>query len=921
MRPTLWVAHSDRENAINLLADRNLDWLGEWVNHELEQEFPKIGFSDIIRLISSKLIEKPNTDAYITSYANYLMRPNNGWNRKIKKSLPAPSITKQLKASSVLMSDVYNVFRVESMAFNTNSWLQNGAADDYETWPEALLKMEQDGTLDRSRLLEESLSALSKDLKPNQLSGVAKFHKSLKATDQELKQREADYRRLLASQSAPIARLGLDQLSALHKTKNLNVDLCLSELPFILALPTKTHAMAALKFARRIAKSNPAQADAITGVYLAALSHENTDVQSKALEELEVIRDKLSEADRNELSNQAGFVAPHLRSRVTTIAGLSEKTTSTAINEHEPAHEKTELQPPNFTELSDEQIETWGIDGLRKSPFNYHPISSDIIKMRVLHTVETIEPIKTQDELLSEIATYIESGDRMDGERIADGISRIERIEDADFMARVKPIKHRLGLEENTVYAGSGALDRLIYTYLDRRFTRSKLDFKVYSYNTTSAAEDEIANVDSTMSGHFRSLAEIIFKGHLRPRLSMPTHENGWIDARTWVKRLAALRQTDIRLGAIDLYDLAQSLTRLAPDYRIEASNNLSGLQGELRTLAEFVLGKSDLPKLHKNTSFEIWITAARSRNPFKDWTTDFKDYLFGPNYAGMLAPRNLEWNAYSSNLYRDRMKFPHFDKAQQPKKKLLQKQIKIEQGLLPASILCQFDSLEWYDEPTANIKAWHTTLFPLYTRESYINTIPVITCRIDDKANSFQQVHGAFNALFQKNRPWGDTGHLILALGLLGRDADAQGLSLDALIEGPESGQLDPYLLADTFTKLSNANWVKLSRPKPNLEQAAQTSGLHAYIISEILSRWLPNVDRKRRGLSDCLECLLHSASLAGVGLSDEVRQYLRGFSGSSKAAKVAKTLLTLKPIDQDILETIRHQAIESRLRWVNPA
>ena len=162
--------------------------------------------------------------------------------------------------------------------------------------------------------------------------------------------------------------------------------------------------------------------------------------------------------------------------------------------------------------------------------------------------------------------------------------------------------------------------------------------------------------------------------------------------------------------------------------------------------------------------------------------------------------------------------------------------------------------------------------------------------------------------------------GHLVLALGLLGRDADAQGLSVDALIEGVESGQLDPYILSDTFTRLSDCNWVKLIRPNSSLKQAAQISKLHSYVISQMLDHWLPNIDCKKRGLGDLLDTLLFSLSFAQIGLSDTMRKYLQGFSGSSKAAKAAKQLLKLESPKDNVLEIIRAEAIEHRLKIIGP-
>ena len=56
---------------------------------------------------------------------------------------------------------------------------------------------------------------------------------------------------------------------------------------------------------------------------------------------------------------------------------------------------------------------------------------------------------------------------------------------------------------------------------------------------------------------------------------------------------------------------------------------------------------------------------------------------------------------------------------------------------------------------------------------------------KIDDPSIHLAPWFGFLQSLFQKNRPWGEAAHLLLCLGLVGRDADVKGLAVDALIEG----------------------------------------------------------------------------------------------------------------------------------------
>ncbi len=904
--------HDDQ--LLNILMDRKPDWLGDWVDHQLDQDWPRLSFPFVFKLIENKLIEKPRTDAYFALYANHLMRTADGWDAKNKKHIAAPNISSQLRASSLLMSDVYSVFCVESMAFNTNSWLKKGATSDYETWSEALIKLESDGTLDRTKLLDESLNALNADLKSNQLSGVAKFHKSLKATKKELKQREDIYRKLLASPIAPVARFGLDQLSALHKQKSLNIEACLGELPIIYSLPTKSHAMAATKFSTRIQKSNPDKSDEVASVYMAGFAHENGDVQTASLEGLEKLDAQLSDEIKLKLLDYTDIVLPHLKGRLTKLAG-----TQNGLAYFDDGISVQSEEPPDLdmSKLSEDQKQYWGITELLKSPFRYAPISSDIMRMQVLHTVDPIDQIETQDELLSCIAAFIEnSDDRIESERIAHGIATIPRVPDEDFQARVEPLKYRLKMEakdENQwdlmdapLYGT--AIGELIKTYLKLKYKKSAVDKAVYNAGSRVWKRE-----DGPMTSHFWWLISEIRKGKAPGRICTPTHQNGWICPKIWVQRLGQIKENDP-------IDLSYSLLRLAPDHRDKVANAISSLSEPLKHLAAFTLGIIDDPEITHKSNLEVWMSAARARDPLKDWTELFASLNVTSIPPGAVSPHNTAWYLEGENRFDSPIKFKPLVSAR-GKKKLFKRSSSILEFNMPAVMLGHHPrpNRYHYEDRSSQDRQWYPKLFPLYPAMSYRSAIRGMVSRIDDKANSFEPVHGSLDALFQKNRPWGELGHLVLALGMFGRDADAQGLSIDALIEGTESGQFDPYLMAEIFTKLSDAAWIKLTRPNPSLKQAAQVSKLHAFVLSEMLETWLPNVDRKKRGLGDCLDSLLFAASFAEIGLGQEIEHYLRGFSGSSKAAKISKELLKLGPRNEKSIIIMRHQAINARIQFIN--
>jgi hypothetical protein len=147
--------------------------------------------------------------------------------------------------------------------------------------------------------------------------------------------------------------------------------------------------------------------------------------------------------------------------------------------------------------------------------------------------------------------------------------------------------------------------------------------------------------------------------------------------------------------------------------------------------------------------------------------------------------------------------------------------------------------------------------------------------------------------SLFQKNRPWGEVGHLLLCLGLIGKDADVKGLAVDALIEGIEGRVFDPRLFAEVMARLGEGKWGKLNRLGEGLMLVVQVSTLHAGVVCEALEAWLPRLDFEERSAVHVLQVLLEARALTGRPLAASAQAALREVSGSGKAAKLAKDLL----------------------------
>lgn len=163
----------------------------------------------------------------------------------------------------------------------------------------------------------------------------------------------------------------------------------------------------------------------------------------------------------------------------------------------------------------------------------------------------------------------------------------------------------------------------------------------------------------------------------------------------------------------------------------------------------------------------------------------------------------------------------------------------------------------------------------------------------MDGDSSNWTPNYGFLHALFQRGRPWGEPGHLVLALSVVGKDADVRGLAIDALIEGIENRIFDPAVFAMVMTRLCEGEWVKYNRLSENLLHVAQVSPVHARAIDAALQAWLPDFDLAQRNGHHVLQLLVETQAMSGAPVSPSTRTALTSLTGKTKAASLAKQIL----------------------------
>jgi len=916
-----------------VILDRKPDWLDDWLEWDLSEEFSIVDFSMLRTWIREGICKKPTSDGYIRMFAWTLMAVVQ------RDDLPSnPPITEQLLVEPDMLEDVWRLFEVENQAFNTEGWLTTNAPDNYETWPDALLKLSGSGHLDRQRLLDASLHGLLLDVKQNQLSGFHKFHARLSPTKEELVARQLDYLALLSHRVGHVIKFALTMAGQMEKHKVLDTNAFLSEVTAVFMHEAKGNAVSAMRLIKRIIKKYPERVASGLNAAIEGLKHVNIDVQALAMEVIEEFQSAIIEQHQDDLNNSLNFVTAVIKPRVSAL--LCEEGAHTIGIEAEEQVSQHSLEQ-SVASLSEHEQMALGLDDVihNKSTGFLAPIAPNILQHSILPTLEPIHSIVDLDDLISTVSHAVEIVDDPElVERVIDGISRLCDQRPKDFNDKVAPLLKRLesgdGLATtNGIASGYGgirlALADLLMTWLSGKHYISPND-KYYSQSDCLIP----------LQTRIRDITERVARSQPQSLIGAPTHVGGWIDPVIWIERIIDCEQ---QRATFDRIDFCLSFLRLTTDNRTQAREQLSRLPGKVQRVVDFALGGVVRPQADDRKDYDIWISAARGRDPNANWAEYFQVLNLQDTWPDSVYPAIYTWRAYTkeNNGYKSSgMDIDITTEAQPvPAKEGNTGGINSIFGKL-GKVLSSFTSTDWKRIPCAALNkrnvlkySWSTDInttwiaqwlacqWPLKPESVYLQGVDQMVRRIDMDSSNWEPSHGFFHGLFEKRRPWQEPAHLLLCTGLVGKDADARGLAIDALIEGIEYGHADVRLLATILTKLSNGGWLKLNRLSENLLQVAQVSTVHAWAVSELIQGWLLHSNLQQHNMFKMLEVLFEVQAIIKQPIYGECLAVLGVFKGSSKTAKLAKQLREFKNTDEAFFENIRRLAIKTRIEQYHPA
>ena len=147
---------------------------------------------------------------------------------------------------------------------------------------------------------------------------------------------------------------------------------------------------------------------------------------------------------------------------------------------------------------------------------------------------------------------------------------------------------------------------------------------------------------------------------------------------------------------------------------------------------------------------------------------------------------------------------------------------------------------------------------------------------------------------LLDPHEPAGPMARLLVATALGTKDPAQRRLAVDVVVQAVDDGRLDSEALADGLVRASG--WTALARLAGTLEEVASAGALQALVARRAALVSLPAYEPGARGLAALLEVLLDLSAAAGAAVEGPSRAWLSRLSGSSKAAKAARSLLAVQ-------------------------
>ena len=908
-----WGVPSDDEVVLQVLNVRKPSWVEQFVELQLGRSYFWNSWRLCRELVRRGQCAKPDNPRYYTGMITGVVR---------RRSRGETNALRELRKDPGLLKDeIWRLFEYEGEGDNT---LANVDRWEKSNWSGALVTLSKEGKLPRAKLLDSAIDALELGFNHYRARWFFEFFDRMVPTDRELKQRATRILDLIGSPTPNVAQWAFEKQqrlldNGLIKDTSQVITACA---PLLGGRHKKT-VMQVLRLFTQLSKESPKLAREICLTSAEALSHEKADVQKAAFKLIE----KHGTVDDHELTETVEKYASVAGATVKKQLNAWLKSGKTADTAKSPAkksrpkktaQKKTPLkkkaksqsrvQASDLKKFDERQVELLCLEQLAaafpKPPSPTPPIPAAVFNgsdFPRLDPERRLTPIDGLEELLEILGRVIEDDNLIDdAERAIDGLARLHTKKPDDFDKLIGPLHKRADklLQRNlAAFAAQGVAGDICGLILAWRrgepvttkVTTNRSGNRRMFVHGLVDEPIEYWDQDSVplafMSRRMLDICGIVTSGQPQQLLSSPTHEGGWIDPATLVQRINDLK------GDPPETDVVLAMLRLAPDGRAAALKKLKPkLKGEWINAVKHGLGAGGI-RIGKSAA--LWAAAARCRSPLEDDPKVAKAFpKLGPG-AGKVA-------RFETRFWQKKMSYGparYFDISTTEK---LPKKVP---GTIPSQLM-QLNrddetTLSFHDiGTTAGSIRWLATMWPSAFESFFAAGAQCIGGNLDWWEAAWHN-RCFLEPLLDSDTPLLDMGEVLLLCGLAAKEPGEHGLAVDIAIQAINDGRLGTDNLGRMLTTGITSGHFNLPRLAKRLQDIANVSGLHAYVVMYSAETALPNVDAKQlpRGLGDVFELIAEIGAQIERGVeTPECRSLLEKITGSNKTAKAAKQLLSIE-------------------------